>query len=90
MENKKIQIFPPIGKTYVVVIAVSDYESKDTGYGNLDYCVPQAKNLSEYFKKQGYEVREFFNEKATKDNLEKYLYDELERKIDKNRDRLLF
>lgn len=75
--------YRPYGKSYALVIAVSDYSG--TGFPSLPDAIPQAKLVADALSKQGFEVTPFYGPKATRDAIEAYL---LNSRLTKN-DRLL-
>lgn len=85
-EDKKLKSYTPFEKSYAVIIAVSKY-GRDTGYKNLDSAVPQARELANYLRSIGFQVKEFYDEYATKDNIENYMLSELKPNVN---DRVLF
>ena len=86
-ETQKLLGMKPFGNNYAVVIAVSKYDVH-RGFAQLPSAVPQAKELAEVLRKQGFVVKEFYDPDATKDNLEHYLYSELNPRL-KEDDRVL-
>lgn len=73
-------------KNYAIVIGIKNYS--DNNWPDLKYAENDAIEMEKYFKKEGYEVKSFISEKATKSNIVSYLEDFLPNKLNEN-DRLV-
>ena len=80
--------FKPYGRSYALVVAASGSWDKQEFADLSAWAAPQAREVSQALRLQGFEVTELFEEKASRDNVEAYLQD-LQRKLQRD-DRVLF
>lgn len=86
-EIARASTFRPYGSSYAIVVAASgSWDSAE--FLKLDRAVPQAKEVADVLKAQGFNVETFFEERATRQKIEAYLQ-ELAAKLTNN-DRVLF
>jgi hypothetical protein len=87
-EREHAAFFAPYGKSYGVVIAASGKWDSSKEFSDLTDAVAQAKKLEEYLHSHGFEVKSFYEEDATEENIRNYL-SLLETRL-KREDRVLF
>lgn len=85
-ENKSASVYKPYGKSYATIIAPKYGQDRD--FGPLPDAVTQGAQVAELLRAQGFEVKTFYNEEATKAKIERYLLEELKTQLKKD-DRVL-
>src|SRR4029078_2255150 len=66
-------IFKPYGRSYAVLVAISNYSS--SGYNDLPAAIPQARELAAVLTAQGFEVKTLYD--AGRSEIERYLLQDL-------------
>jgi tetratricopeptide (TPR) repeat protein len=82
LEGHQLQAFAkPYKSSYAIIAAIDDYDKLPNGstqYPKLDHMVDRAKELKAVLLNLGFpreNIRTFFNQEATTDNLNRALYD---------------
>ncbi len=75
-------------KSYAVVIGISSYQNANV-WKKLDNAENDAKAMNDYFKEQGFNVKQFIGREATKNNIISYLEDDLAQRLERD-DRFVF
>jgi len=68
------------GKSYAVVIGINQYQHLP----KLSGAVRDGERIQEVLKERGFEVKAFFNKKATRQNILEYLRDDLSNLVERD------
>jgi len=78
-ERSKLFPFHPYRNSYAVLIAIDDY---GVAFDKLPGAIDETRRLSSALQAQGFKIRTFYGNEASKEKIEKYFYNDLPALLD--------